>query len=296
VKSKDKENVFYKNTLEVTPNPSLLFGSNMYNMFYYFEIYNLNKDQLGENYIVNYTIIDSKGVEDFTETKSYKVLSSTKVEFGSIDLSRMTTDKYKLIVSLKTESGTFLDSATKIFYVYNPKVKDDELNQTSDNAFLLSEFVKYSDKQINNDYEKMIYVINDLQKEQFEKLSSLDAKRLFMYNFWKMRNADPSKARKEYFTRVDYANKNFRNDFFPGWRSDMGRVYILYGAYSDIERHEFESQTKAYQIWFYNNIQGGAQFVFVDQSSGVGNFVLVHSTVQNEIRNDSWRDDLDIRK
>jgi GWxTD domain-containing protein len=295
-KSDDQKNIFYKNTLVVTPNPSLLFGNNMSSMYYYMEFYNLNKDVMGEKYTLNFSILDSKGNEDYSNIKNYKIISPSKVEIGSIDLSKFTTDKYKMSISLKNDAGDILQEASKIFYVFNPAVKDTNAVTNTDPGFTLSEFSKYDDKDVAKEYERLIYLITDIQKKQYDKLNTLDQKREFLYNFWKSRDVNPVKAHMEHLRRIEYANKNYRNAFLEGWKSDRGRVYVLYGPYDDIERHDFESQTRAYEIWTYNAIQGGAIFVFVDQSSGVGNFELVHSTAQNEIRDDNWQDKLNIRK
>ena len=294
-KSSDQQNLFYKNTLLVTPNPSLLFGNNMSSLYYYMEFYNMKSDVVGDKYTLAITAVDSKGNEDYSDNKSYKVVAASKVEFGSIDLTKFTTDKYKLSISVKNDAGTTLAEASKMFYVFNPAVKDTSPQLLGDPGYDLSEFAKFTENRVNSDYEKMIYILTDAQKIQFEKLSTLDSKRLFLYNFWKSRDVNPIKAHTEYFKRVDYANKNFRNQFIDGWKSDRGRVYIIYGQYDDIDRHNYESQTKGYEIWTYNSVQGGAIFVFIDMSSGIGDYQLVHSTAQNEIRDDNWQSRLDIK-
>ncbi len=72
-----------------------------------------------------------------------------------------------------------------------------------------------------------------------------------------------------------------------GYRADRGRVHIVYGPPDDIERHPNETDSRPYEIWSYNNIQGGVIFVFVQKNSG-GDYELVHSTHRNELRDDNW--------
>ncbi len=294
-RSSDRQNIFYKNTLLVTPNPALLFGNNMPSLYYYLELYNMKKETIGDKYTLAISATDSKGNEAYSDSKNYNLVAVSKVEIGSIDLTKFTTDKYKLSISLKNEAGNVLAESSKMFYVYNPAVKDLSAQIQGDPGYDLSEFPKYTDERVNSEYEKMIYIISDPQKKQFEKLISLDSKRLFLYNFWKSRDSNPIKAHNEYFKRVEYANQNYRNQFIDGWKSDRGRVYIIYGPYDDIERHNYESQTKGYEIWTYNSVQGGAIFVFIDMSAGIGDYVLVHSTAQNEVRDDNWQDRLNIK-
>ncbi|MCK4723767.1 MAG: GWxTD domain-containing protein, partial [Dehalococcoidia bacterium] len=58
----------------------------------------------------------------------------------------------------------------------------------------------------------------------------------------------------------------------PGWESDMGMVYIIYGQPDDIERHPFDIDRKPYQIWFYYS--KGWRFVFMDVNM-LGDYRLV---------------------
>lgn len=114
-----------------------------------------------------------------------------------------------------------------------------------------------------------------------------------MFKYWK--GISQYLTKKEYFSRLDFANKNFKSDFREGWKTDRGRIYALYGKYDEIERFPYEGSTRAYEIWTYNKIQGGAIFVFVDNSTGFGDYVLVHSTAQNEIRDDNWKEKINIK-
>jgi len=105
-----------------------------------------------------------------------------------------------------------------------------------------------------------------------------------MSDFW--RHREPG-LREEYLARVSYANANFRQMTREGYRSDRGRVHIIYGIPDDIERHPNETETRPYEIWNYNNIQGGVYFVFV-QKNTAGDYELVHSTHRNELHDENW--------
>ena len=96
--------------------------------------------------------------------------------------------------------------------------------------------------------------------------------------------------------RKSQANKNFKADYIEGWKTDRGRIYIVYGKSDDIERHPFESSTRAYEIWKYDNIQGGVIFVFVDLSNQSGDYTLVHSTARNELSDEDWQRRLNIKR
>lgn len=294
VKSSDENNIFYKNTLEVTPNPSNLFGNNLSKLYYYLELYNLNKQELGDSYSVTTTIANQDGTEIKSNTKKYVLKTESKVEYGSIDISGLPSNRYLLFVKIIDNADKEWMRAYKYFYVYSSDTLLSTQTLTDlENEYLLSEYPKMPEKQVDSEFKKAIYLMSDQQKEKYESLKSIDEKRMYMFKYWKV--IDPYLTKKEYFYRIEFANKNFKSDFKDGWKTDRGRVYSIYGKYDDIERFPYEGSTRAYEIWSYNKIQGGAIFVFIDNSSGYGDYVLVHSTAQNEQRDDNWKEKLNIK-
>ncbi len=294
VKSSDENNIFYKNTLEVTPNPSNLFGNNFSKLYYYLELYNLNKQELGDSYSVTITLANQDGTEIRSNTKKYELKTDSKVEYGSIELSGLPTNRYLLFVKLLDNADKELMRAYKYFYVYSSDTLLRTQNLTDiENEYLLSEYPKLAEIKVDVEFNKAIYLMSDQQKEKYESLRSIDEKRMYMFKYWK--GISPYLTKKEYFSRIDFANKNFKSDFRDGWKTDRGRVYAIYGKYDEIERFPYEGATRGYEIWTYNKMQGGAIFVFIDNSSGYGDYILAHSTAQNEQRDDNWKDRINIK-
>lgn len=93
--------------------------------------------------------------------------------------------------------------------------------------------------------------------------------------FWRRRDPTPETVRNEYqiefFRRLRYADKHFAG-FGPGWRSDMGRIYVKFGPPDQIEQRQASSTTPQLELWFYN--QPYHRFVFADRE-GFGRFTLV---------------------
>ncbi|MDZ7765279.1 MAG: GWxTD domain-containing protein [Melioribacteraceae bacterium] len=73
-----------------------------------------------------------------------------------------------------------------------------------------------------------------------------------------------------------------------GYKSDMGRIYLSYGDPDRIERFPNESNLKPYEIWHYDNIEGGVLFIFGDLS-GFSEYELLHSTKRGEMYDENWR-------
>ncbi|MBN8586412.1 MAG: GWxTD domain-containing protein [Ignavibacteria bacterium] len=293
-KSTDESNIFYKNTLEVIPNPSNLFGNNLSKLYYYIELYNLNNAELGDKYSIVTVIANKDGTEINSETKKYELKSSSKVEYGSVDIKGLPSNTYQLLIKLLDSGDNELMRAYKYFYVFSSDSISSNQNLTElENQYLLSEYPKLSEKQVDDEFNKVIYLMSDQQKENYESLKTLDEKRMFMFNYWRGISAYISK--KEYMSRIDFANKNFKSDLREGWKTDRGRIMALFGKYDEIERFPYEGSTRAYEIWTYNKLQGGVIFVFIDNSTGFGDFILAHSTAQNEISDENWRDKITIR-
>lgn len=127
--------------------------------------------------------------------------------------------------------------------------------------------------------EEVVYIITKTEKEVFLELGTDRGRDMFIEAFWKQRDPTPgtpeNEYKREHYRRIIYANQHFRPG---GWRSDMGRVYIILGEPKNIHRHT--SYTKIYPtiIWFYQQAPRGGlppafNVVFFDKR-GRGEFVL----------------------
>jgi len=149
-----------------------------------------------------------------------------------------------------------------------------------------------SEAELDKEYEQSRYTATKNEIEQYKKLTGIEAKRKAMFDFWMNRDEDrttpQNEVKQEYFKRVSVANSQYKTGFREGWKTDRGRVYIMYGPPDEVERHANELDVKPYEVWYYNSIQGGVQFIFGDRT-GFSDYILLHSTHRNELRDDNWR-------
>lgn len=93
--------------------------------------------------------------------------------------------------------------------------------------------------------------------------------------FWRRRDPTPDTPRNEamieFFRRVRHAEQHFQG-FGPGWRSDMGRIYIKLGPPEQIETRAATVQSPQLEIWYY--AQPYRRIVFADRE-GFGRFTLL---------------------
>jgi GWxTD domain-containing protein len=292
--SPNQNSMFYKNSAEVLPAPSIVFGVNKPVVFYYSEIYNLNKVPQNHYLKVFQIVYNSKGQLLSRKIKSFPSGLHSKVEMGSVIINKYPTDTYTLVVSVIDSAGNYGVSSSKKFFIYNPDVVAAKDTSSKGNyASISSEFGAMSEEELDDIWEKSKYKALPQEIKGFAKIKGVDSKRQFVYDFWKKRDKDVSTPENEtfrkYLTRIDESNKRFGSLSKIGWKTDRGRVYILYGEPSEIERFPNQMDQKPYEIWHYNDIEGGVIFVFADLS-GFSDYQLINSTMRGELRDDNWQD------
>ncbi len=114
--------------------------------------------------------------------------------------------------------------------------------------------------------EQMVYIAENKEMKLLEN-APIESREAVWEEFWSKKDPIPetpeNETSDEYFRRVDYANEHFRS-YTSGWRTDRGRVYIVFGQPDEIEYHPFEEESVPYQIWYYYSL--GKRFIFADLS------------------------------
>ena len=257
---------------------------------YYVEIYGTTKENISDEYLVRTNIYDINNQSFSKLNKKVKSSSESRVEIGSLNIENLKTGSYILEISVEDSVKNIKVDKQKRFFIFNSKDVSNAPQLEQD--FMLSEFTNLSEKQIDDEFNKCIYIRSEEENKNFEKLNSLDSKRKFLYQFWKKRDTNPYTPQCEYrliyLQKVAKATQDYHAGFRDGWKTDRGRIFIIYGKPDEIERFPFESDTKAYEIWHYEAIEGGAICVFVEIQQASNDYELVHSTLRNELRNDNW--------
>lgn len=141
----------------------------------------------------------------------------------------------------------------------------------------------------------LLRYLSSVKAQSSWKSMSKEAKMRYISQLWEAlasaANISVAEALAKYQERIDFCNKYYSH-FEPGWKSDMGRIYIRLGAPSDIEKDETSDDTKFvrkdFQIWRYNNF-GSPVYIFVDKQMN-GNYRLVYAiNDDNEKTSPDWR-------
>ncbi|MCX7973816.1 MAG: GWxTD domain-containing protein [Candidatus Aminicenantes bacterium] len=119
---------------------------------------------------------------------------------------------------------------------------------------------KFKESELPSKYQEWLnlvaYIILPQEKEVFLQLDNDRDRDLFIEAFWRQRDPTPGTPENEYkeehIRRFNYANKFFgRSTTREGWRTDMGRIYIILGEPVSIERFESSSFIVPCQAWSY---------------------------------------------
>jgi GWxTD domain-containing protein len=136
--------------------------------------------------------------------------------------------------------------------------------------------------------EEVVYIITPLEREVFLKLNTDRERNIFIEAFWKHRDPTPgtpeNEFKVEHYRRVNYVNHFFgRGSPTPGWRTDRGRVYIILGEPTDLQRFEGQSEIYPVEVWFYQGktdigLPAGFYIVFF-KPGNVGEFELYSPSI-----------------
>ena len=132
-------------------------------------------------------------------------------------------------------------------------------------------------KEMESPYKKWLeeevpYIITAEERAAFKKLNTDDEREQFIENFWERRNPNPgspeNEFKEEYYRRIAYANEHYASGI-PGWKTDRGRIYIMYGPADEVDSHpsggSYErppeegggtTSTYPFEQWRYRYIDG----------------------------------------
>src|SRR5690349_12205327 len=88
--------------------------------------------------------------------------------------------------------------------------------------------------------EEVTYIITDEERKAFGRLQTDEEREQFIEQFWLRRDPTPdteeNEYREEHYRRIQYANERYASGI-PGWKTDRGRIYIMFGPADETEEH-----------------------------------------------------------
>lgn len=135
---------------------------------------------------------------------------------------------------------------------------------------------KALEKETMKTYKKWLdedvrWIMSDEERSAFNKLSNDEERDAFIENFWYRRDPTPdtveNEFKEEHYRRIAYANEHFAAGI-PGWKTDRGRMYVVFGPPDQIDSHPSggmynrpleegggETSTYPFEVWRYRYIE-----------------------------------------
>jgi GWxTD domain-containing protein len=140
--------------------------------------------------------------------------------------------------------------------------------------------------------QDVVYIITPEERRAFLHLQTNEEREQFIEAFWQRRNPNPDSPentyKEEYYRRIAYANEHFASGI-PGWKTDRGKIYIMWGPPDEINSHPTggtwdrpmdqgggQTTTYPYEDWRYRYLPGigeNVELEFVDPT-GTGEYHL----------------------
>ena len=148
---------------------------------------------------------------------------------------------------------------------------------------------KQQDRALKQEYGKVYkkwldedvrWIISDEEKSAFKQLSNDEERDSFIETFWLRRDPSPdteeNEFKEEHYRRIAYANEHFAAGV-QGWRTDRGKIYIMYGKADEIESHPSggfyqrpeeegggSTSTYPFETWRYRYLEGIGQEIMIE--------------------------------
>ncbi|MFM7667215.1 MAG: GWxTD domain-containing protein [Bacteroidota bacterium] len=291
-KSNENSN-FTKSGLYILPRLTNYYPSELSKIPVYFEVYNSN--QLSDSiFIIKQLVRNTETSEELFDFEYFSKHTKAAVVpiVRGVEIANLPTGKYELIFSIIDRSKKEYFSQSYTFERTN--ILDQNLNL--DNLVLDPAFQNsITDDSLDFYLESLIPIAK--QSEILNIISSLKTKnkevaRKHIQGFWvKTSPTKPYDAWISYKQQVQFVQKLYSNNFQDGYETDRGRVYLRYGAPTNVIQKETSPSEYPYEIWQYNKIErfSNKRFIFYNPDLVNNTYRLLHSDMLGEVKNQGWQ-------
>jgi GWxTD domain-containing protein len=233
------------------PNVKRVYDTATEDVRFYYEIYH---PEDGDSVVVDIRVLDGGG-QTIYETSGVSVGTGRTTHMDTVPSDGLSNGRYSIRIAMSGSDGRLIAERTKEFEV------------------VAESFYFGRDAEIA--VALLTYIASNSLIEAFTEAGPEDRKRIWQ-RFWREQDPTPGTPRNEFYDehlrRFRYANEHFAASLSEGWRTDRGRVYIMYGEPDEIETYPIEVGRNPMEIWYY--FSRGKRFVFVDET-GFGDYTLV---------------------
>src|SRR6201984_2082636 len=128
--------------------------------------------------------------------------------------------------------------------------------------------------------EDVVYIISPEERTAFLQLSTSEEREQFIEQFWLRRSSNPdlpeNDFKEEHYRRIAYTNEHFASGI-PGWKTDRGRTYIIWGPADEVDSHPTggtydrpmdegggSTTTYPWETWRYRYLEGIGENIIIE--------------------------------
>jgi GWxTD domain-containing protein len=258
-----------------------------------FELYNAKTFGLTQ-LSVALQVVDNVDREVFSEFIPIEITSDALMFNYGMSCIGVASGVYSLKVRVMDadRKKSYCSKSCK-FYLLNPTepIKSQDF-AAEDDQFFLSEWSSMSEERTELELQLISIIASGAEREKASTLKDNRTKQRFLFNFWRIRDPNTETAINERYDDFKKMYERAQKFFTPGttgqgWKTDRGTILMRYGVPTQVNLFNQAIDTKPYEEWFYQNVQGGVYFYFVDWQLN-NTFPLVHSTMFGQIRDENW--------
>jgi GWxTD domain-containing protein len=238
-------------------------------VYYYVEVYNLG----GSSILMQGRLETSSGETVFARPWVSLTIPEGSEAVGLVDSLDLRVARnsglYTVVFGIVTQQDTL--------EVFKPLIVGRDLE--SENEFIVDSVAELDEIPFPDHFR---LILSHTETDLYDSLDG-DARLRFYTAYWQ---GVPDQRRQ--FEERCAASSRYASTQRESWRTDRGRVYVIYGPPDDIESELFQGEHVPYEIWYYYG-GGNDSFVFADRS-GTGDYEQVYSSVEGEVSYTNWED------
>ena len=297
-----ESNDYIKNGIKMNPSTTNFYPTSVDRLKYYVEIYNTEKEIEEETPFVLFTTFrNEKGQLLRDLGKFSKHVSSKRIAIlNEISMKKLPSGNYFLILEARNKDNKLIGYAKKYIQRANTAYdREEELLSSLENINNFTNNIPI--KKLGYYMECLRPIATELEYHSIKALRTENDStkmRNYFFDFWKSRySRNAQKEWLKYEKRIKYTDRHYSCFSNPGYYTEMGRIYLKYGAPNQIEdqltAHDANGgdNPNEYQIWQYFTTATGQSnkiVVFNKTHGGRCDYDLIHSTINGEYQNQDW--------
>jgi GWxTD domain-containing protein len=291
-----------KSGFDLVPYVGDFYPATINTLTFYTELYNLDQ-KLGEgqDFLYRYYLESfetSFSLSDFAKFQKQKA-SGVNPILVSIPITELPSGNYNLVVEARDRNNEVVLLNKVWFQRSNPGMQMNlsdiagvDVTSTFAEKITSADSLKF--------YLLSLAPISGMMEIQFARnmTQTGDVKQMqkYLFNFWKIRNdKNPAAEWSRYRDQVMMMEAAYKTRIKHGFETDMGRVWLKYGAPDQAEDSKHEPNAVPYIIWQYFHLpvnQNDKRFIFANPNLVGTEYMLIHSDARGEIYNPYWQYDL----